>query len=92
MIKLNVKAKDATIKKEFKRGIDAIKANARIGIAITELVFDIEIYAEVRQKTNEYMKEKNIPYDWMLMSGPVGSQNSIACGNGRLMKFKLKNK
>ena len=90
MIKLNVKAKEATIKKEFKRGVDAIKANARIGVATTELVFNKEIYSEVREKINEYMKEKDISYAWLSMSGPVGSQSSIACGDGRLMKFKLK--
>lgn len=90
MIKVNQKVKTATIKKEAKRGIDEIKANAKMGMTMTELVFGIEIYSDVRNKIDEYMKAKNIEYTWLLMSGPVGMQNSIACGNGRLMKFKLK--
>jgi hypothetical protein len=90
MIKVNQKVKNATIKKEVKRGIDEIKANAKRGMTMTELVFGIEIYSDVRNKIDEYMKAKKIEYTWLVMSGPVGMQNSIACGNGRLMKFKLK--
>ena len=90
MIKLNVNAKNDTIKKECERGIEEIKANATNGVATTELVFGKEIYSEVRDKIDEYMKEKDIPYAWLSMSGPVGMQSSIACGDGRLMKFKLK--
>lgn len=90
MIKLNLKAQTATINKEYKRAIAEIKANAKKGIAITELVFDREIYSEVRVKINEFVEAKKIDGFWMTLSGPMGGQNSIAHGNGRLMKFKLR--
>lgn len=90
MIKLNVNAQAETITSEFNRAINEIKKNAEKGIAITELVFGKEIYSEVRCNINDYMQEHNVDFTWLSMSGPVGMQNSIPCGNGRLMKFKLK--
>ena len=90
MIKLNVNAKNTTIQSEFERAVSEIKNNADKGISVTELVFGKEIYSEVRSEINDYMKENNVDFTWLSMSGPVGMQNSIACGNGRLMKFKLK--
>ena len=82
MITLNKKAKQATINKEFKRAIAEIKANAKKGIATTELILNREIYDEVRAKIDGY---------WLTMSGPVGMQSSIAWGNDcRLLKFKLR--
>jgi len=91
MIKLNVKAKKASIATEFKRAIEEIKANAKRGVAVTELVIDIEIYDSVRVKINELVEKKKIDGYWLTMSGPVGMQSSIAYGNNsRLMKFKIR--
>ena len=89
MIKVNLKAKKANINIEIKRGISEIKSNAKAGVSTTELVFNKEIYDEVRTGINEYMKKNKVSYTWLSMSGPVGMQSSIACGDGRLMKFKL---
>lgn len=90
MIKLNVKAKKTNITNEFKRAIEEIKANAKRGVAVTELVFDKEIYDEVRAKINELVEKKKIDGFWQTMSGPIGMTSSIAYGNGRLMKFKIR--
>ena len=90
MIKLNLNAKNDTIKKECERGIEEIKGNAERGIRTTELVFGKEIHSEVRDKIEEYMKKNKISYQWISMRGPVGMQGSIAYGDGRLMKFYLK--
>lgn len=90
MIKLNVNAVAQTIESEFQRGIAEIKANAEKGVAVTELVFNRQIYSEVRDKIDEYCKENSVDGYWMVMSGPVGMQSSIPCGDGRLMKFKLR--
>jgi len=90
MIKLNVKAKKTNITNEAKRGIGEIKENAAKGISVTELVFDKEIYSEVRNEINKHMEKKKVSFVWLTMSGPVGMQSSISCGDGRLMKFKLK--
>lgn len=91
MITLNKKAKQATINKEFKRAIAEIKANAKKGIATTELILNREIYDEVRAKIDELVKANKIDGYWLTMSGPVGMQSSIAWGNDcRLLKFKLR--
>ena len=91
MITLNKKAKQTTINKEFKRAIAEIKANAKKGIATTELILNREIYDEVRAKIDELVKANKIDGVWLSMSGPVGQQMSIAWGNDcRLLKFKLR--
>jgi hypothetical protein len=90
MIKLNTKAKQTRINTEYKKAIADIKANAKKGIATTELIIDREIYEEVRIKINDLIKNNKLKGYWLSMSGPVGMQVSIAWGdNCRLMKFKL---
>jgi hypothetical protein len=91
MIKLNQKAKQSRINTEFKGALAKIKANAKKGVAITELIIDREIYSDVREKIDALVKGNKIDGFWLTMSGPVGMQNSIAYGdNCRLMKFKIR--
>ena len=89
-LKLNLNAQKKQISAEAKVAIDKIKANAERGVAITEIIADTEIYADVRNLINEYMKKHKVNYNWLLMAGPVGQQSSIPVSGGRLMKFKLK--
>ena len=91
MIKLNVNAQKTAIDSEFKIAIDKIKLNANAGVSTTELIIAKDLYNEVRNKINEFVKEQKIDGYWLTLSGPVGMQSSIACGNNsRLMKFKLR--
>lgn len=84
-IKLNVEAKEQRINVYYLWALDKIAENAEKGIDLTDLTFSNDIFSGVRSKINEHMKAFDIRFLWM----SIGNMNSVAVGEGRLMRFKL---
>jgi hypothetical protein len=55
------------------------------GFDLSEHIFPNEIYEQVRTKLGDHMQAFNIKFVWQ----SIGNMNSVAVGEGRLMRFKL---
>ena len=84
-IKLNTEAKEKRINVNYLEALDKIASYAEEGHDLTEHIFPKDIYEEVRTKLGDHMKAFNIGFVWQ----SIGNMNSIAVGEGRLMRFKL---
>ena len=84
-IKLNTQAKEQRIQKYYLEALNKISSYAEEGHDLTEHIFPNDIYQEVRTKLGDHMKAFNIGFVWQ----SIGNMNSIAVGEGRLMRFKL---
>ncbi len=84
-IKLNTEAKEQRINVNYLEALDKIASYAEEGHDLTEHIFPKDIYEEVRTKLGDHMKAFNIGFVWQ----SIGNMNSIAVGEGRLMRFKL---
>ena len=85
MLKVNVEAKQAGIKREFEKAYKQIVSNAERGVDVTEIIFSTDTFLQCRKMLNEFMEAHQVKYTWVVIQG----MNSIGVGNGRLMKFKL---
>jgi hypothetical protein len=85
MIKLNTQAKEQRINQEYHDALNKISYHAEEGHDLTEHIFPKDIYEEVRTKLGDHMKAFNIKFVWQ----SIGNMNSVAVGEGRLMRFKL---
>ena len=86
-IKLNTQAKEQRINKNYLEALDKISSYAEDGFDLTEHIFPNDIYEQVRTKLGDHMKAFNIKFVWQ----SIGNMNSVAVGEGRLMRFKLLN-
>ena len=86
-IKLNTQAKEQRIQNQYNAALIKITNNAEIGIDLTEHIFPKDIYEQVRTKLGDHMQAFNIKFVWQ----SIGNMNSVAVGEGRLMRFKLLN-
>jgi hypothetical protein len=86
-IKLNTQAKEQRINKNYLEALDKISKYAEDGFDLTEHIFPNDIYEQVRTKLGDHMKAFNIGFVWQ----SIGNMNSVAVGEGRLMRFKLLN-
>ena len=86
-IKLNVEVKEKRINQYYNEAIEKIVMYADDGFDLTEHIFPKDIFCEVRTRINEHMKSFNIDFVWV----SIGNMNSVAVGEGRLMRFKLLN-
>ena len=86
-IKLNTQAKEQRINKNYLEALDKISTYAEEGHDLTEHIFPNDIYEQVRTKLGDHMKAFNIGFVWQ----SIGNMNSVAVGEGRLMRFKLLN-
>ena len=86
-IKLNTQAKEQRINKNYLEALDKISTYAEEGHDLTEHIFPNDIYEQVRTKLGDHMKAFNIKFVWQ----SIGNMNSVAVGEGRLMRFKLLN-
>ena len=86
-IKLNTQAKEQRINKNYLEALDKISKYAEDGFDLTEHIFPNDIYEQVRTKLGDHMKAFNIKFVWQ----SIGNMNSVAVGEGRLMRFKLLN-
>ena len=90
-IKLNTEARDQRINQQVNKyyleALDKISTYAEEGHDLTEHIFPRDIYEQVRTKIGDHMSAFNIKFAWM----SIGNMNSVAVGDGRLMKFKLLN-
>ena len=86
-IKLNTQAKEQRINKNYLEALDKISKYAEEGHDLTEHIFPNDIYEQVRTKLGDHMKAFNIKFVWQ----SIGNMNSVAVGEGRLMRFKLLN-
>ena len=84
-IKLNTQAKEQRINKNYLEALDKISKYAEDGFDLTEHIFPNDIYEQVRTKLGDHMKAFNIKFVWQ----SIGNMNSVAVGEGRLMRFKL---
>ena len=84
-IKLNTQAKEQRINVNYLEALDKIASYAEEGHDLTEHIFPKDIYEEVRTKLGDHMKAFNIGFVWQ----SIGNMNSVAVGEGRLMRFKL---
>jgi len=85
MIKLNTQAKEQRINTNYLEALDKISKYAEEGHDLTEHIFPKDIYEEVRTKLGDHMQAFNIKFVWQ----SIGNMNSVAVGEGRLMRFKL---
>jgi hypothetical protein len=85
MIKLNTQAKEQRINTNYLEALDKISKYAEEGHDLTEHIFPKDIYEEVRTKLGDHMKAFDIKFVWQ----SIGNMNSVAVGEGRLMRFKL---
>ena len=86
-IKLNTQAKEQRINQHYLVALDKISKYAEDGFDLTEHIFPNDIYEQVRTKLGDHMKAFNIKFVWQ----SIGNMNSVAVGEGRLMRFKLLN-
>ena len=86
-IKLNTQAKEQRINKNYLEALDKISKYAEEGHDLTEHIFPNDIYEQVRTKLGDHMQAFNIKFVWQ----SIGNMNSVAVGEGRLMRFKLLN-
>ena len=86
-IKLNTQAKEQRINEYYLEALDKISKYAEDGFDLTEHIFPNDIYEQVRTKLGDHMKAFNIKFVWQ----SIGNMNSVAVGEGRLMRFKLLN-
>ena len=86
-IKLNTEAKEQRINKNYLEALDKISTYAEEGHDLTEHIFPNDIYEQVRTKLGDHMQAFNIKFVWQ----SIGNMNSVAVGEGRLMRFKLLN-
>ena len=86
-IKLNTQAKEQRINQNYLEALDKISKYAEDGFDLTEHIFPNDIYEQVRTKLGDHMKAFNIKFVWQ----SIGNMNSVAVGEGRLMRFKLLN-
>ena len=86
-IKLNTQAKEQRINKNYLEALDKISKYAEDGFDLTEHIFPNDIYEQVRTKLGDHMQAFNIKFVWQ----SIGNMNSVAVGEGRLMRFKLLN-
>jgi hypothetical protein len=86
-IKLNTEARDQRINKYYLEALDKIATYAEEGHDLTEHIFPKDIYEQVRTKLGDHMSAFNIKFVWQ----SIGNMNSVAVGEGRLMRFKLLN-
>jgi hypothetical protein len=86
-IELNTQAKEQRINKNYHDALNKISSYAEQGFDLTEHIFPNDIYEEVRTKLGDHMKAFNIGFVWQ----SIGNMNSVAVGDGRLMRFKLLN-
>jgi hypothetical protein len=86
-IKLNTQAKEQRINQHYLVALDKISTYAEEGHDLTEHIFPNDIYEQVRTKLGDHMKAFNIGFVWQ----SIGNMNSVAVGEGRLMRFKLLN-
>ena len=86
-IKLNTQAKEQRINKNYLEALDKISSYAEDGFDLTEHIFPNDIYEQVRTKLGDHMQAFNIKFVWQ----SIGNMNSVAVGEGRLMRFKLLN-
>lgn len=84
-IKLNAEAREKRININYLEALDKISSYAEEGHDLTEHIFPKDIYEEVRTKLGDHMKAFNIKFVWQ----SIGNMNSVAVGEGRLMRFKL---
>ena len=84
-IKLNTQAKEQRINKNYLEALDKISKYAEDGFDLTEHIFPNDIYEQVRTKLGDHMQAFNIKFVWQ----SIGNMNSVAVGEGRLMRFKL---
>ena len=87
MIKLNTQAKEQRINTNYLEALDKISKYAEEGHDLTEHIFPKDIYEQVRTKLGDHMKAFNIQFVWQ----SIGNMNSVAVGEGRLMRFKILN-
>jgi hypothetical protein len=86
-IKLNTEAREKRINVNYLEALDKIASYAEQGHDLTEHIFPKDIYEQVRTKLGDHMKAFNIGFVWQ----SIGNMNSVAVGEGRLMRFKLLN-
>jgi hypothetical protein len=86
-IKLNTQAKEQIINKNYIEALEKISKYAEDGFDLTEHIFPKDIYEQVRTKLGDHMQAFNIKFVWQ----SIGNMNSVAVGEGRLMRFKLLN-
>lgn len=63
-IVVNAKAVQTLIDRETKKCIDAIKQNAKNGIATTDLYISKEVHSEVRDAIEKQLKESGTRFTW----------------------------
>ena len=86
-IKLNTEAREKRINVNYLEALDKIASYAEQGHDLTEHIFPKDIYEQVRTKLGDHMKAFNIGFVWQ----SICNMNSVAVGEGRLMRFKLLN-
>lgn len=86
-IKLNTEARDKRIHEYYLEALEKISKYAEDGFDLTEHIFPKDIYSQVRTKIGDHMSAFNIKFAWI----SIGNMNSVAVGDGRLMRFKLLN-
>lgn len=86
-IKLNIEVREKRINVNYLEALDKIASYAKQGHDLTEHIFPKDIYDQVRTKIGDHMQAFNIKFAWM----SIGNMNSVAVGEGRLMRFKLLN-
>jgi hemerythrin len=86
-IKLNTQAKEQRILNYYNEAMEKIAKYAEDGFDLTEHVFPKDIYSEVRNHINNHMSVFKIKFAWI----SIGDMNSVAVGEGRLMRFKILN-
>jgi len=86
-IELNTEARDKRINQNYHDALNKISSYAEQGFDLTEHIFPKDIYEQVRTKISDHMYAFDIKFVW----ASIGNMNSIAVGDGRLMRFKLLN-
>lgn len=86
-IKLNVEVREQRIQKCYNEAIEKVANYAEQGYDLTEHIFPKDIYEQVRTRVSDHMYSFNIKFVWQ----SIGNMNSVAVGEGRLMKLKLLN-
>ena len=84
-IKLNTQAKEQRINKNYLDALNKISSYAEQGFDLTEHIFPNDIYQDVRTRLSQHMGAFNIGFVWQ----SIGNMDSVAVGEGRLMRFKL---
>jgi hypothetical protein len=86
MILLNRNALEQRIQNRVDKALEKIKENADNGIAITDILFEKDIFIQCRNKLNEFCKENKVNFCWL----DLGGMMSLDYGTHRLMKFRIK--